>query len=104
MEDLRYLKYNFGKSVDYIENDCLRAIYLYGLEIDKKSFLKENASEIAYIEGKLPIVIMHRTQKNENGKRIAEADDFVFLRLKDFLDILDDGKIIKKCLDKKTKM
>ena len=56
------------------------------------------------IEGKLPIVIMHRTQKNENGKRIAEADDFVFLRLKDFLDILDDGKIIKKCLDKKTKM
>ena len=38
------------------------------------------------------------------SKRIAEADDFVFLRLKDFLDILDDGKIIKKCLDKKTKM
>lgn len=56
MEDLRYLKYNFGKSVDYIENDCLRAIYLHNLDIDKKSFLKENACDIASIEGKLPML------------------------------------------------
>lgn len=44
--------------------------------------------------GKLPILIMHRGQENKDGKRVQEAEDFVFLRLVDFLDLVDKTKII----------
>lgn len=52
------------------------------------------------MDGKIPIVIMHRPQENLEGKRITKADDFVFLKLSDFLKIVDDKKIIKKSIDK----
>ena len=52
------------------------------------------------VDGKIPIVIMHRPQENLEGKRITKADDFVFLKLSDFLKIVDDKKIIKKSIDK----
>jgi hypothetical protein len=47
-------------------------------------------------KGKYPVVVVHQQQKNENGKRVQEADDFVFLRLKDFLQIVEEGKIIRR--------
>lgn len=45
-------------------------------------------------EGKVPIVVFHRRQKNKDGKRIQEAGDYVALSLEDFLDIVDKDKII----------
>lgn len=47
-------------------------------------------------QGKLPIVIAHQQQVIENNRRVKEAEDFVFLRLSDFLDIVNDEKIILK--------
>lgn len=46
--------------------------------------------------GKVPIVVMHQRQKNKGGKRVQEADDFVLLRLEDFLNLVDKHKIIKE--------
>ncbi len=45
-------------------------------------------------EGKVPVVVFHRRQKNKYGKRIQEAGDYVALSLEDFLDIVDKDKII----------
>lgn len=45
-------------------------------------------------QGKIPIVIYHRRQKNKDGKRIQEAGDFVSLSLEDFLDLVDKDKVI----------
>ena len=45
-------------------------------------------------EGKVPIVVFHRRQKNKDGKRIQEAGDYVALSLEDFLNIVDKDKII----------
>ena len=45
-------------------------------------------------EGKVPIVVFHRRQKNKDGKRIQEAGDYVVLSLEDFLDIVDKDKIV----------
>ena len=47
-------------------------------------------------EGKIPLVVYHRNQKNKDGKRIQEAGDYVTLSLEDFLDIVDKNKIIKE--------
>jgi len=47
-------------------------------------------------KGKYPVVIMHQGQENKDGKRVQEACDFVFLRLSDFLDLVDRNKIIEK--------
>lgn len=54
-------------------------------------------------DGKIPIVIFHRRQKNSKGKRVQEAGDYVSLSLEDFLDIVDPDKIIKKTTTKKKK-
>ena len=45
-------------------------------------------------EGKIPIVVFHRRQKNKDGKRIQEAGDYVALSLEDFLNIVDKDKIV----------
>lgn len=45
-------------------------------------------------DGKKPIVIMHQGQENKDGRRVQDADDFVFLRLSDFLELVDKSKII----------
>jgi hypothetical protein len=47
-------------------------------------------------KGKIPIVIFHEFQKNVEGKREVEAEDFVQIRLSDFLEIVDESKIIIK--------
>lgn len=46
-------------------------------------------------EGKVPVVVMHRRQKNKDGKRVQENGDYVVLSLIDFLDIVNYNKIIK---------
>lgn len=38
-------------------------------------------------EGLYPIVIMHQAQENKGGKRCRKAEDFVMLRLEDFLEL-----------------
>lgn len=45
-------------------------------------------------QGKIPVVVFHRRQKNKDGKRIQEAGDYVVLSLEDFLDIVDEDKIV----------
>lgn len=47
-------------------------------------------------KGKVPCVIFHQSQENKEGKRISESDDFIAMRLEDFLTIVDVDKIIKK--------
>jgi len=49
-------------------------------------------------EGKIPIVVFHQGQRNENGKRVEEAGDYVALSLEDFLDIVDKDKIVVRQL------
>ena len=46
--------------------------------------------------GKIPIVIFHKHQKIESGKLVDTADDFVQIRLDDFLKIVDKSKVIIK--------
>lgn len=46
-------------------------------------------------EGKIPVVVMHRRQKNKEGKRVQESGDYVVLNLFDFLDIVNYNKIIQ---------
>ena len=47
-------------------------------------------------KGRIPIVVFHQGQRNENGKRVEEADDYVCIRLDDFLDIVNGLPIFKK--------
>lgn len=45
-------------------------------------------------EGRIPCVISHREQKVEEGKRTQVAKNFITLPLEDFLEIVDENKII----------
>lgn len=45
-------------------------------------------------KGRIPVVVFHQGQRNENGKRVEEAGDYVVLSLEDFLNIVDKDKII----------
>ena len=53
-------------------------------------------------EGRIPTVIFHRGQKNVEGKREQTAQDFITLKLDDFLDIVDSTKIIVPRSTRKT--
>ena len=44
--------------------------------------------------GKVPILIMHQGQEVKDGKRTTNAEDFVLLKLNDFLELADAEKII----------
>lgn len=46
-------------------------------------------------KGKVPIIVMHQNQENKDGKRVQEADDFVFIRATDFFEIVDKEKVVK---------
>lgn len=45
--------------------------------------------------GRFPMLVVHRGQVNEEGKRVQTAEDFVMLKLDDFLHIVDAEKIIE---------
>jgi hypothetical protein len=45
---------------------------------------------------KIPVVLYHKPQVIKDGKRIDEADDFVMIRLTDFLEIADKKKVIRR--------
>lgn len=45
-------------------------------------------------KNRIPVVVFHRRQLNKDGKRIQEAGDYISLPLDDFLDIVDESKII----------
>jgi hypothetical protein len=47
-------------------------------------------------EGKIPTVIFHDFQEIKDGKRVNDAEDFVMIRLDDFLEIVDETKVIIK--------
>lgn len=47
-------------------------------------------------EGKIPIVIFHRPQKIQKGKREQTAEDFVMIKLSDFFNIVDVDSVIMK--------
>lgn len=45
-------------------------------------------------KGRIPVVIFHRRQLNKDGKRIQETGDYISMSLDDFLNIVDESKII----------
>ena len=47
-------------------------------------------------EGRVPMLVVHRFQKNVEGKRVETAEDFVMLKLSDFMRIVDKEKIIEQ--------
>lgn len=47
-------------------------------------------------KGRIPCVIFHQLQENKDGKRVSESDDFITMRLEDFLSIVEKKKIIKQ--------
>lgn len=57
-------------------------------------------------KGHIPVIVCHRRQKNNEGKRIQEAGDYVMLPLDDFLSIIGKESILrpkKKSLRRKSK-
>lgn len=46
-------------------------------------------------DSKVPIVVMHRRQKNKDGQRVQDSGDYVVLNLFDFLEIVNYNKIIQ---------
>lgn len=50
-----------------------------------KEWYKQASEDCA--EGLYPIVIMHQAQENKEGKRCREAEDFVMIKLDDFLEM-----------------
>ncbi|MMZ46519.1 hypothetical protein D1872_81360 [compost metagenome] len=52
---------------------------------------------------KIPVVICHRGQKIVDGKRVETAEDFVLLKLDDFLEITDTNKVIIPAKGKKKR-
>lgn len=57
-------------------------------------WIEQSESDCA--EGKIPIVVMHRRQKNKDGQRTQESGDYVVLNLFDFMEIVNYNKIIEK--------
>ena len=47
-------------------------------------------------KGKIPCVIFHQAQENKDGKRISESEEYISMRLEDFLEIVDKNKIVKQ--------
>lgn len=47
-------------------------------------------------KGKYPSVVFHQQQEIKEGKRTLEADDFICMRLKDFLEIVSEEALIQK--------
>lgn len=45
-------------------------------------------------KGKIPILVMHQGQENKDGKRVKEAEDFVLLKMSDFLDMVSVDKVL----------
>lgn len=47
-------------------------------------------------QSKIPCVVMHQAQENKEGKRVTNSDDFIVMRLEDFLDLVDKNKIVEE--------
>lgn len=43
---------------------------------------------------RIPVVVFHRRQLNKDGKRVQEAGDYISMSLEDFLEVVDQSKII----------
>lgn len=73
---------------------------LFGLHIEcknqktlkMKDWLKQSQEDCP--QGKVPCVIFHQNQENKDGKRVCEADDFITLKVTDFLQIVNKEKIV----------
>lgn len=47
-------------------------------------------------KGKIPCVVFHQAQENKDGKRVSESEEYVALKLEDFLKIVDRNQIIEQ--------
>ena len=45
-------------------------------------------------KGKVSCVIFHQAQENKDGKRVSESEEYIALKLEDFLKLVDPNKII----------
>ena len=57
-----------------------------------KDWLKQSQEDCP--QGKVPCVIFHQNQENKDGKRVCESDDFITLKVTDFLQIVNKEKIV----------
>jgi hypothetical protein len=106
----------FNKSVDNakmrgdISNLNEEYEFMLHLELKNQSTVKMfdwiKQAEEDCPTGHVPCVVFHKQQKNEDGKRVQEAKDYVCLSLEDFLNIvkkevvsqrmdIEMGKLIK---------
>lgn len=46
-------------------------------------------------ENSYPVIAFHRRQKAKEGKRVQGAEDFVMLKLEDFLTLVDKSKVVR---------
>lgn len=73
---------------------------IFGLHLECKNqktlkmrdWLKQSQEDCP--QGKIPCVIFHQNQENKNGKRVCEAEDYITLKVEDFLQIVNAEKII----------
>ena len=91
-----------SKKADDFRGDivCLDADIDFKLHIeckDQKTWkLKEwiHQAKSDCPKGSVPTVILHQAQENKDGKRLQEAYKYIVLPLEDFLEIVDESKII----------
>ena len=62
--------------------------------IKMKDWLSQASSDCP--SGKIPTVVFHLQQEIEEGKVTQKADDFICLRVEDFLKIVDKEEIVKR--------
>lgn len=64
-----------------------------------EKFMRQAQSDCP--EGKYPSVVYHRQQKIVNGKIAERADDFICMRLEDFLETVDDEVLVQEVVKKR---
>lgn len=62
--------------------------------IKMKEWLKQAESDCP--KGKIPTVIFHQQQEIEDGKVVQKSEEFICMKLSDFLGVVDEKKVAKK--------
>lgn len=62
--------------------------------IKMKDWMKQAENDCP--AGKIPTVIYHQQQEIKNGKVVVESEEYICMKLDNFLNIVDDKKVVKK--------
>lgn len=63
-----------------------------------KDWLKQSQEDCP--KNKVPCVVFHQNQENKDGKRTNDSQDYITLKLEDFLTLVDSRKVIHKITHK----